>query len=47
VQALRDGAWTAVGGTRVGRGGAYGWTAKAAGTYRVVVQGAAGPAVRL
>ena len=47
VQALSDGRWTAVGSTRAGRHGAYRWTAKAPGTYRVVVQGAAGPAVRL
>jgi stage II sporulation protein D len=47
VQALRDGGWVAAGTTRLGRGGAYRWTAARAGTYRVVFQGAPGPAVRI
>jgi stage II sporulation protein D len=47
VQAQRDGRWTTVGRTTVGRRGAYRWRATAPGTYRVVFQGASGPAVRL
>ncbi len=47
VQTLRDGAWANVGSTRVGRGGAYRWSAPARGTYRVVVGGAVGPVIQL
>jgi hypothetical protein len=42
-----DGRWSDVGTTRLGRGGAYRWTAPAHGTYRVRVGGAAGPRVTL
>ncbi len=47
VQALRGRTWTKVGTARIGRGGRYRFDAPASGTYRVVVQGAIGPAVRL
>jgi hypothetical protein len=47
VQALPHGRWVDVSTTRLGRGGAYRWTAPAAGTYRVVFDGAPGPAVRV
>jgi stage II sporulation protein D len=47
VQALRHGRWLDVGTTRLGRGGGYRWTAPGAGTYRIVLDGAPGPAVRL
>jgi stage II sporulation protein D len=47
VQLQRGGAWTQVGTTLVERGGAYSWAADQRGTYRVVVDGAVGPSVRL
>jgi hypothetical protein len=47
VQVQRGGAWTEVARTRIGRGGRYAWTADQRGTYRVVHQNAAGPAVRV
>ncbi len=47
VQVQRGGGWSEVARVRTGRGGAYRWTAHAAGTYRVVCQGAAGPAVAI
>jgi stage II sporulation protein D len=47
VQALSDGRWVATGTTRLGRGGAYRWEAPRAGTYRVVFEGAPGPAIRV
>src|SRR3954469_742284 len=45
VQILRAGAWREAGTTVVQRGGAYSWATSERGTYRVVVDGAAGPAV--
>jgi stage II sporulation protein D len=45
VQALRGGSWKDVGAVHLGRGGAYRWVASAAGSYRVVYAGAAGPAI--
>jgi SpoIID/LytB domain protein len=45
VQARHGGRWVAVGRTALRRGGVYRWAAPAAGTYRVVYAGAAGPAV--
>jgi stage II sporulation protein D len=47
VQVRRDGRWQPAGQTRLGRGGTYRWTAEQHGTYRVVVGGAAGAAVKL
>src|SRR4051794_4686119 len=47
VQILRAGAWREAGTTVVGRGGEYSWAATERGTYRVVVDGAVGPAVQL
>jgi stage II sporulation protein D len=47
VQVRRGSAWADVGTVRTSRSGAYRWRATTAGTYRVVVAGAAGPAVTL
>ncbi len=47
VQALRGTAWQNVGHVRTSRTGTYRWRASVAGTYRVTLQGAAGPAVTL
>jgi stage II sporulation protein D len=47
VQVRRGAAWADVGTVRTSRSGAYRWRATAAGTYRVVVAGAAGAAVTL
>jgi stage II sporulation protein D len=47
VQVRRGSAWANVGTVRTSRTGAYRWRATAPGTYRVVVAGAAGPAVTL
>src|SRR4051794_2288647 len=47
VEARRGGRWLSAGRAAVGRGGAYRWTARLPGTYRVVFAGAAGPAVEL
>ncbi len=45
VQLRDSGRWATVAHARIGRGGAYRWTANAPGTYRVLYQGAAGPAI--
>jgi stage II sporulation protein D len=47
VQERHGDRWTKVGTVRTTRSGAYRWRAHASGTYRVVVGGAAGPAIRL
>jgi stage II sporulation protein D len=47
VEALRDGRWVKAGATRARRSGAYRWAATTPGTYRAVVDGAHGPAVRI
>src|SRR3954452_11688428 len=47
VQILRAGAWREAGTPVVQRGGAYSWATSERGTYRVFVDGAAGPAVRV
>jgi stage II sporulation protein D len=47
VQVRRHGAWVDAGRVRIARSGAYRWTASAHGTYRLVVDGAVGPAVKL
>jgi stage II sporulation protein D len=47
VQERRGDGWADVGTVRVGRSGAYRWRAPASGTYRVVVDGAVGPAIRV
>jgi stage II sporulation protein D len=47
VQARRGGTWVEVGTVRIRRSGRYAWTAHARGTYRLVVDGAVGPSVRL
>jgi stage II sporulation protein D len=47
VQVRRGSAWVGVGTVRTSRAGGYRWRAPASGTYRVVVAGAAGPAVTL
>jgi stage II sporulation protein D len=47
VQIRRGSAWANVGTVRTSRAGDYRWRASAPGTYRVVVSGAAGPAVAL
>jgi stage II sporulation protein D len=47
VQRQRGTAWVNVGTVRTSRTGTYRWRASVAGTYRVVVAGAAGPAVTL
>jgi stage II sporulation protein D len=46
VQALHGGRWVDAGAVTLGRGGGYRWTVSRAGTYRVVFDGAPGPAVR-
>jgi stage II sporulation protein D len=47
VQVRRGSAWTDVASVRTSRSGTYRWRASAPGAYRVVVAGAAGPAVTL
>jgi stage II sporulation protein D len=47
VQLRHGDAWANVATVRTSRTGAYRWRASAPGTYRVVLQGAAGPAVAL
>jgi stage II sporulation protein D len=47
VQRRHGTTWADVGKVRTSRSGSYRWTARAAGTYRVVLQGAAGPSVTL
>jgi stage II sporulation protein D len=47
VQERRGDRWVKVDSVRTNRRGAYRWQAHASGTFRVVVGGAAGPAVRL
>jgi stage II sporulation protein D len=47
VQVQRDGKWADVAATRVRAGGKYRWATTERGTYRAVVSGAYGPAVRL
>ena len=47
VQVRRAGAWADAGTTLVERGGAYSWAATERGVYRVLVDAAAGPAVRV
>ncbi|HEX6024629.1 MAG TPA: SpoIID/LytB domain-containing protein [Solirubrobacter sp.] len=47
VQERRGDRWVNVDTVRTNRRGAYRWQAHASGTYRVVVAGAAGPAVRV
>jgi stage II sporulation protein D len=47
VQVRRGATWANVGTVRTSRTGTYRWRAAVAGTYRVVVSGAAGPAVAL
>jgi stage II sporulation protein D len=47
VQVKRGAVWEDVGTVRTGRGGGYRWRAHAHGTYRVVVDGAAGSPVRI
>ena len=46
IQARRSGRWIEVGTTRL-RGGKYRWATAVEGTYRAVVDGAAGPSVRI
>ena len=46
IQARRNGRWIEVGRTKVRRG-KYRWATSVAGTYRAVVDGAAGPSVRI
>jgi stage II sporulation protein D len=46
VQARRGDRWVDAGTVRLGRGGAYRWPVSHGGTYRIVFQGAPGPAVR-
>jgi stage II sporulation protein D len=46
IQQRRDGRWTTVGQTKAGRG-KYRWATSVPGTYRAVVDGASGPAVRI
>ena len=43
----RDGGWVEVGHAPLERSGRFAWTASRRGTYRAVVDGAAGPAVRV
>ncbi len=47
VQAQRGDRWVKVGAVRTTRSGTYRWRAHSSGVYRVVVGGAAGPAVEL
>jgi stage II sporulation protein D len=47
VQIRHGATWADVGDVRTGRAGAYAYRATATGTYRVLVDGAAGPAVAL
>jgi stage II sporulation protein D len=47
VQERRDGAWVDAGATVVGKRGAYRWNASAPGQYRVLVDRAVGPVVRV
>jgi stage II sporulation protein D len=47
VQVQRGATWADVGHVRIGRAGAYAYRASEAGTYRVLVDGAAGPPVRI
>jgi stage II sporulation protein D len=47
VQERRGDRWVKVDTVRTTRSGAYRWQAHSSGTYRVVIAGAAGPAVRL
>jgi len=46
IQARQDGRWVDVGTTKTRRG-AYRWVTSTPGTYRAVVDGASGPAVRV
>jgi stage II sporulation protein D len=46
VQARRGNRWVDAGTVKLGRGGTYRWPVSRAGTYRVVFEGAPGPAVR-
>jgi stage II sporulation protein D len=46
IQARQDGRWVKVGETKTRRG-RYRWATAAPGTYRAVVDGASGPAVRI
>jgi stage II sporulation protein D len=46
VQALRGSSWVAAGSVTLGPGGSYRWQVSDPGTYRVVFDGAPGPAVR-
>ena len=47
VQERRGDRWVKVDTVRTTRSGGYRWQAHSSGTYRVVVAGAAGPAVKL
>jgi stage II sporulation protein D len=47
VEQLTGGGWTGVDTTRIRRGGTYRWSTADGGTYRVVFEGAPGPALRL
>jgi stage II sporulation protein D len=46
VQVRRDGRWLPAGTVTLRGGGAYRWPVASAGTYRVVSEGAPGPAIR-
>ena len=47
IQRRRGDGWRDVGRVPVGAGGAYRWVALERGTYRVVVDGATGPSIRI